>query len=119
MFFSGAHGVGLLVARGRRAGGCVRGVAVLAAVAAILASAATGPATITLENGGSLSPQWVFQEQPPTGNAQPQGGFSASPTVADGMIFIGSQTGDLYALQQSTGQVVWKRTLDYEEVGNN
>ena len=42
----------------------------------------------------------MFQEQPPTGN-QPPGGFSASPTVSDGMVFIGSQTGDLYALQES------------------
>jgi outer membrane protein assembly factor BamB len=81
-------------------------------------SATTGPATITLGNAGSLTAAWKFQEQPPTGN-QPPGGFSASPTVADGMVFIGSQTGDLYALQESTGQLVWKRTLDYEQPGNN
>jgi outer membrane protein assembly factor BamB len=81
-------------------------------------SATTGPAAITLGNAGSLTAAWKFQEQPPTGN-QPPGGFSASPTVAGGMVFIGSQTGDLYALQESTGQVVWQRTLDYEQVGNN
>jgi len=81
-------------------------------------SATTGPATITLGNAGNLTAAWKFQEQPPTGN-QPPGGFSASPTVAGGMVFIGSQTGDLYALQESTGQVVWERTLDYEQVGNN
>src|SRR5215813_2360692 len=81
-------------------------------------SATTGPATITLGNAGNLTAAWKFQEQPPTGN-QPPGGFSASPTVAGGMVFIGSQTGDLYALQESTGQVVWMRTLDYEQVGNN
>ena len=72
-------------------------------------SATTGPATITLGTAGSLKAAWKFQEQPPTGN-QPPGGFSASPTVADGMVFIGSQTGDMYALQESTGQVVWQRT---------
>lgn len=82
-------------------------------------SATTGPATITLANAGSLKVGWKFQEQPPTGSRQPQGGFSASPTVADGMVFIGSQTGDLYALRESTGQVVWQRTLDYEQAGNN
>jgi len=81
-------------------------------------SATTGPATITLGNAGSLKPAWMFQEQPPTGN-QPPGGFSASPTVADGMVFIGSQTGVLYALQESTGKVVWERTLDYEQPRNN
>ena len=82
-------------------------------------SATTGSATITLGNAGSLTAAWKFQEQPPTGTGQPPGGFSASPTVADGMVFIGSQTGDLYALQESTGQLVWKKTLDYEQVGNN
>ena len=82
-------------------------------------STTTEPATITLSNAGSLKAAWMFQEQPPTGNRQPQGGFSASPTVADGMIFIGSQTGDLYALRESTGRLVWKRTLDYEQAGNN
>jgi len=81
-------------------------------------SATTGPATITQGNAGTLKAAWMFQEQPPTGH-QPPGGFSASPAVSDGMVFIGSQTGDLYALQESTGQVVWQRTLDYEQVGNN
>jgi outer membrane protein assembly factor BamB len=82
-------------------------------------SATTGPAAITLGNAGSLQAAWMFQEQPPVGASQPQGGFSASPTVADGMVFIGSQTGGLYALQEATGQVMWQRTLDYEAVGNN
>jgi outer membrane protein assembly factor BamB len=50
---------------------------------------------------------------------QPPGGFSASPIVADGLVFIGSQTGDFYALNESTGQLAWERTLDYEQVGNN
>jgi len=81
-------------------------------------SATGGPATIQLGNAGSLQAAWTFHEQPPTGT-QPPGGFSASPTVADGMVFIGSQTGDFYALQESTGQVVWQATLDYEQVGNN
>jgi outer membrane protein assembly factor BamB len=82
-------------------------------------SAANGPATITPANAGSLTPAWVFQEQPPVQTGQPPGGFSASPTVADGMVFIGSQTGDFYALQESTGQLVWERTLDYEQSGND
>ena len=81
-------------------------------------STTNGPAAITLTNAGSLTAAWTFQEQPPTGN-QPPGGFSASPTVADGMVFIGSQTGDFYALNESTGQVVWTQTLDYQQPGNN
>jgi polyvinyl alcohol dehydrogenase (cytochrome) len=82
-------------------------------------SATTGPTAITVDNAASLQPAWMFQEQPPTQAGQPPGGFSASPTVAGGMVFIGSQTGDLYALQEATGQVAWQHTLDYEQVGNN
>jgi outer membrane protein assembly factor BamB len=81
-------------------------------------SATTGPATITRTNARSLTAAWVFRQQPPTG-LQPPGGFTASPTGADGLVFIGSQTGDFYALSESTGQLMWERTLDYEQVGNN
>ena len=81
-------------------------------------SATTGPATITPGNARSLRAAWVFHEKPSM-KRQPRGGFSASPTVAGGMVFVGSQTGDLYALRESTGQVVWRRTLDYEKVGHN
>src|SRR5215472_16407795 len=37
-------------------------------------SATTGPAAITPGNAGSLKAAWMFQEQPPTGILQPQGG---------------------------------------------
>src|SRR5262249_5657326 len=82
-------------------------------------SATAGPSAITVRNAGSLTVAWRFREQPPTGPGQPPGGFSASPVVADGMVFIGSQTGDFYALRESTGKIGWKRTLDYEVVGHN
>jgi outer membrane protein assembly factor BamB len=82
-------------------------------------SATYGPATITPGSAGRLRAAWTFREQRPAGKRRPPGGFSASPTVADGMVFIGSQNGDFYALRESTGQVVWKRTLDYQQAGNN
>jgi outer membrane protein assembly factor BamB len=82
-------------------------------------SATVGPTAITLGNAADLVPAWTFTEQPPSQPDQPHGGFSASPTVADGMVFIGSQTGDFYALDESTGAVVWQRTLDYEFAGHN
>jgi outer membrane protein assembly factor BamB len=82
-------------------------------------SATAGPRAITVENAGRLTEAWRFRQRPPTGRGQPQGGFSASPVVAGGMVFIGSQTGDFYALRESTGQVVWRRRLDYEVVGHN
>jgi outer membrane protein assembly factor BamB len=82
-------------------------------------STTTGPTAITLGNAGNLKARWKFKELAAIGHHQPQGGFSASPTVADGMVFIGTQTGDFYALQETTGQLLWKHTLDYEQVGNN
>jgi len=82
-------------------------------------SVTTGPAAITLGNAGNLRAAWKFQQLANTGHHQPGGGFSASPTVAGGMVFIGTQTGDFYALQESTGQLLWKHTLDYQLVGHN
>jgi outer membrane protein assembly factor BamB len=81
-------------------------------------SATSGPTTITPDNAGRLRAVWAFRAKPSTGN-QPPGGFSASPTVAAGKIFIGSETGDFYALRKSTGRVLWHRVLDHEAVGNN
>ena len=82
-------------------------------------SATTGPTAITLGNAGGLTAGWSFQQLPATEVGQPQGGFSASPIVADGMVFIGSQTGAFYALEESTGRLLWSKTLDYQQVGNN
>jgi polyvinyl alcohol dehydrogenase (cytochrome) len=81
-------------------------------------SATSGPTTITPANAGRLKAVWTFHEKPPAGN-QPPGGFSASPTVAGGRVFAGSETGVFYALRESTGKVIWRRTLDYQAVGNN
>jgi outer membrane protein assembly factor BamB len=81
-------------------------------------SATTGPTTITPANAGRLKAIWTFHERPSTGS-KPPGGFSASPTVASGRVFIGSETGDFYALSKSTGRVIWHRVLDHQIVGNN
>jgi outer membrane protein assembly factor BamB len=81
-------------------------------------SAATGPAAIKPANAGHLTAAWTFHERPPTGD-QPPGGFSASPVVAAGRVFIGSQSGEFYALRESTGRVLWRRALDHESPGNN
>jgi len=81
-------------------------------------SATSGPATITPANAGRLKAVWTFHEKPSAGN-QPPGGFSASPTVAGGRVFVGSETGVFYALHESTGRIIWRRTLDHEAVGNN
>ncbi len=44
---------------------------------------------------------------------QPGPKLDASPTVVGGRVYIGAKTGVFYALDASTGAVVWKRQLDY------
>jgi hypothetical protein len=39
------------------------------------------------------------------------GGFSASPAVADGKVFIGSRRGDFLAVELKTGRIVWQQSL--------
>lgn len=48
---------------------------------------------------GSLETAWRVE----TGAA-----ISASPTVADGMLYLGNNGGSLYAIDLGSGQVVWK-----------
>lgn len=49
--------------------------------------------------GGALHVTWRIE----TG-----GQISASPTVADGTLYIGNNNGSLYALDAQTGQILWK-----------
>jgi outer membrane protein assembly factor BamB len=68
---------------------------------------------ITPSNTASLTKAWTFKSAAPTISGQPQGAFSASPTVYGGRIYIGSVTGVFYALDEVTGQVVWSRFLGF------
>lgn len=65
--------------------------------------------TVTPSDAGHLVEAWSFSTPPPVGG-QPAVGFDGSPVVADGSVFLGSNTGVLYALHEDTGTVEW--TLD-------
>ena len=41
-------------------------------------------------------------------NFTPSGGFSGELTVANGVVYAGSATGDIYALDASTGSLIWQ-----------
>jgi outer membrane protein assembly factor BamB len=61
---------------------------------------------ITTANASSLSLAWHFT---PPGN---EGGvIYSSPTVYDGQIYVGSQNGDFYDLNETTGAVVWQHDI--------
>jgi outer membrane protein assembly factor BamB len=67
---------------------------------------------ITPANAGTLAQTWHWT--PPAPNSgQPSAALYASPTVAGGRVFIGSNTGAFYALSESTGTRVWSRDLGH------
>jgi outer membrane protein assembly factor BamB len=77
-------------------------------------SSHNGAATaITPANANSVSQAWKFK--PPT--APPGGsglaGFLSSPTVYNGVIYIGARNGYFYALDENTGNVLWSRSIGF------
>jgi outer membrane protein assembly factor BamB len=63
--------------------------------------------TITPANAATLSQHWKFR--PPFNGTL--GGFLASPTVYNGVIYAGSRNGTFYALNEGTGTVIWSRFI--------
>jgi outer membrane protein assembly factor BamB len=69
---------------------------------------------ITPANAGALTMKWHFVGDQPTQPGQPEPAYNASPTVADGAVFIGSRTGWFYKLDERTGQVLAKTFLGFQ-----
>jgi glucose dehydrogenase len=68
---------------------------------------------ITPVTATALVPAWNWRPDSPTKPGQPPVGLHASPTVYNGRIYIGAQTGEFYALDEATGAVVWHRFLGF------
>jgi outer membrane protein assembly factor BamB len=71
-------------------------------------SAATA---ITTSTARDLKQVWQFQ--PPPAPVEGLSGFYSSPTVYNGVIYIGARNGYFYAISESTGQVIWQRFIGY------
>ena len=72
------------------------------------------PATaITPSNAANLKRVWNWRCPAPTITGQPSAGFVASPTVYNGTVYIGCNTGIFYALNEATGAVQWTQMLGY------
>ena len=69
--------------------------------------------TWTPTSAASFGTDWTFTDPAPTETGQPQRGFSASPTVSGGSVYIGSTTGVFYAIDEATGVERWHRSLGY------
>jgi outer membrane protein assembly factor BamB len=61
-------------------------------------------------NAASAAQVWHWQ--PPVISGEPAPVLDASPTVVAGTVYIGAQSGAFYALNESTGAVMWSRQLD-------
>jgi outer membrane protein assembly factor BamB len=76
-------------------------------------SSASPATAITPSTVSQLRRKWSWHSPGATMSGQPAARFTSSPTVYNGMVYIGSNTGVFYALTETTGQVVWSRPLGY------
>lgn len=70
---------------------------------------------ITPSNAGQLAGAWRWV--PPAVTGRPAPALDASPTVVNGVVYIGTRTGWFYALRETTGQVIWSTDLGYVNTG--
>ena len=71
------------------------------------AATAISPTTV-----GGMTRAWTWNPASPTMPGQPSG-LLASPTVFDGRIYIGANTGVFYALDEATGHEIWHRFIGF------
>jgi len=68
---------------------------------------------ITTANVGSLAKYWRWKPAAASMAGQPSPALYASPTVYAGRVYIGTGSGDFYALDLATKTVVWKRFIAF------
>jgi outer membrane protein assembly factor BamB len=67
---------------------------------------------ITTANASTLVEDWHFIDPQPA-PGQPNAAFYSSPTVFKGVVYIGSNTGNFYALNETTGALIWQQALGF------
>jgi outer membrane protein assembly factor BamB len=109
-----ALGIGIAIFAAQTSGGgaqtFINWSGYLGGAAHASSSAATA---ITPANAANLKRVWNWRCAAPTVTGQPAAGFVASPSVFNGTIYIGCNTGIFYALNEATGAVQWTRMLGY------
>jgi glucose dehydrogenase len=76
-------------------------------------SATFNDLAITTSSVATLHRVWTFVPAAATKAGQPGPRIDASPTVVGGLVYLAARTGVLYALNATTGAVVWQHLLDY------
>ena len=77
-------------------------------------SSTTAAANITPAAAQILRLGWTFTGSGPTQSGQPPNKFYSSPTVYDGTVYIGSNTGWFYAIDLATGALEWRVMLGFQ-----
>src|ERR1039457_5312593 len=73
-------------------------------------SYAASATTFTVANANLVRSKWKDSTLGP---------FNASPAVDNGIIYIGSENGDFYAINASSGKVKWTKTLSISNCSNS
>jgi len=68
--------------------------------------------SITPANAATLTHDWTWSPAAATQPGQPNG-LLASPTVLDGVVYIGANNGNFYALNSGNGKVLWSQPIGY------
>jgi outer membrane protein assembly factor BamB len=76
------------------------------------ASYNSGATTITGSNAGSLTASWTWMPPAPPISALGEA-ITSSPTVYKGVIYVGANNGSFYALNESTGAILWSDFVGY------
>ncbi|MGZ4659551.1 MAG: outer membrane protein assembly factor BamB family protein [Blastococcus sp.] len=69
--------------------------------------------TITPANVSTLTKYWTWKPAAATMSGQPAPVLYSSPTVYAGRVYIGTGSGDFYALDLATKTVVWKKFIAF------
>jgi outer membrane protein assembly factor BamB len=76
-------------------------------------SSASPATAITPTTVAHLRRKWTFKSPGGTVSGQPGGKFTSSPTIYNGIVYIGSNNGTFYALNETTGTLVWSQPLGW------
>ena len=77
-----------------------------------LAHTSYSASATTITPTSSLSVKWTFQDAKPKGGLRP--GFYATPIVVNHVLYEGANSGEFYALDINTGNVIWKKFTGVE-----
>lgn len=71
--------------------------------------------SITVAKAPTLAPAWTFSSV----DAGGAGDFTSTPVIADGCLYVGSNSGWVFALNADTGELVWKAQVPAEGAINS